>query len=63
MAVEVGELKPFEEAYSYFYNEQGDYTIVYKKGYEDEKLIAFCKTEEEAKYLCDMLNDYELFTN
>lgn len=33
---------------TYFYNEKGDYSIVYNLNESDQKILAVCKSEEDA---------------
>ncbi len=46
--------------YSYFYNEKGDYTVVYKIDTEEEHYIAICKDAEKAHLIVTALNTYTL---
>lgn len=50
--------------YSYFQNEQGDYTIVYKVNDSDsEDHIAYTDTEYKAHFIVAALNAYRLSLN
>lgn len=42
--------------YSYFDNEQGDYTISYRVNTEEETYIAITDTAEKAGLICKALN-------
>jgi hypothetical protein len=45
--------------YSYFYNEMGDYTIVFGQDTDKEEPMAICADEDQAKFIVERLNNYD----